>query len=96
MYRAVSRHLFHPNPDFQIAMEEHEVFLYHYGDPIDGITANHLVVVINAPNDKKAKDQLCSLLSFVPIENIWICGYYLSPKDRYFLDRSWWKLADCR
>jgi len=96
VYRAVSRHLFHPSTDFQAVMEERDVFLYRYGDPVDGITANHLVIVTHAPCDQNAQETLCSLLSFVPIQQIWICGYYLSPKDRYsWIDRGGrWLIVD--
>lgn len=96
VYRALSRHLFHPSVEFQTAMQERDVFVYRYGDPVDGITANHLLVVTNAPCDQKSQEKICALLSFVPIDQIWICGYYLSPKDRYsWIDRGGhWLIAD--
>ena len=53
-------------------------------------------MVTNAPGDHKSQERICALLSFVPIDQIWICGYYLSPKDRYsWIDRGGhWLIAD--
>ena len=96
VYRALSRHLFHPSTEFQKAAQEHDVVVHHYGEPVSGITANNVVVVVNAPCDKEGQNDICSKLSFVPIQQLWICGYYLSPKDRYsWLDRGGkWLISD--
>ena len=83
VYRAIPHHAFCPNAEFLKISNTLDVVVYRYGDIVPTITRNDVVVVLNAPTDTKGQEDVCSQLSFVPIQQIWLCGYYLSPKDRY-------------
>ena len=83
VYRAIPLHAFTPSEEFLKITNTLDVVVYRYGDPVPIITRNDVIVVLNVPTDSKGQEMICSHLSFVPIQQIWLCGYYLSPKDRY-------------
>jgi class 3 adenylate cyclase len=96
VYRAVSRHLFSPSEEYQKIAADSRVVVYRDGDPVPLLSNNDVVVVLNPQTDQKGQDAICLAFSSVSIHRIWLCSYYISPKDRYsWLERGGkWLISD--
>ena len=57
--------------------------VHHYETDIPAISGGSSLVLLGYPTQVDSQEDILNRFSFLPSSRIWLCGYYLSPKERF-------------